>query len=109
MFGKPVIKGTKLPVELILEKLALGENAEYLIQIYPRITREDIAACLFYAVYSVKNETVTIQVSPVSEQSVKGDSQLAQMQHILQQQSKPLFQNIADPVAWQKQQRDEWS
>lgn len=49
MFGKPVIKGTRIPVELILEKLALGESMEYLLKAYPRITREDIAACLFFA------------------------------------------------------------
>ena len=58
MFGKPVIKGTRIPVELILEKLALGETSEYLLQAYPRITREDIAACLFFALHSVKNDLV---------------------------------------------------
>ncbi len=58
MFGKPVIKGTRIPVELILEKLALGESMEYLLKAYPRITREDIAACLFFAQHSVKNDVV---------------------------------------------------
>lgn len=37
------------------------------------------------------------------------DSQLALLQQVLQKQSKTLFQNIPDPLAWQKQQRDEWS
>jgi len=36
-------------------------------------------------------------------------SQLALLQQVLHQQTKPLFQNITDPVAWQKQQRGEWS
>ncbi len=58
MFGKPVIKGTRIPVELILEKLALGETPEHLLTAYPRITRQDIAACLFFAVHSVKNDLV---------------------------------------------------
>lgn len=58
MFGKPVIKGTRVPVELILEKLALGEPIEHLLQAYPRISREDITACLFFALHSVKNDLV---------------------------------------------------
>lgn len=58
MFGKPVIKGTRVPVELILEKIALGESVEHLLQAYPRISREDITACLFFALHSVKNDLV---------------------------------------------------
>jgi uncharacterized protein (DUF433 family) len=58
MFGKPVIKGTRIPVELVLEKLALGETPEHLLNAYPRITREDITACLFFALQSVKNDLV---------------------------------------------------
>jgi hypothetical protein len=37
------------------------------------------------------------------------DSQLAHLREVLQKQPKPLFQGITDPLAWQKQQRDEWS
>lgn len=58
MFGKPVIKGTRVPVELILEKIAFGESVEHLLQAYPRISREDITACLFFALHSVKNDLV---------------------------------------------------
>ena len=58
MFGKPVVKGTRIPVELLLEKLALGETPEHLLRAYPRITREDIAACLFFALHSVRNDLV---------------------------------------------------
>lgn len=58
MFGKPVIRGTRIPVELILEKLANGESVEHLLKAYPRITREDISACLFFAQHSVKNDVV---------------------------------------------------
>lgn len=60
MLGKPVIKGTRVPVELILEKLAYGETMDYLLKAYPRITKEDIAACLFFAQHSVKNDVVYV-------------------------------------------------
>jgi uncharacterized protein (DUF433 family) len=46
MFGKPVIKGTRIPVELILEKLANGESAEQLLRSYPKIEKESVNACL---------------------------------------------------------------
>ncbi len=58
MFGKPVIKGTRIPVDLILEKLALGEKPEHLLLAYPRITQDDINACLFFAASSVRNDLV---------------------------------------------------
>ena len=45
MFGKPVIRGTRIPVELVLEKLANGETIEDLLVAYPRITREDVSSC----------------------------------------------------------------
>ena len=45
MFGKTVIKGTRIPVELILEKLAMGYSTEELIAAYPKVTVQDIQAC----------------------------------------------------------------
>lgn len=56
-----------------------------------------------------------VRVSPPYAQTSEAASnylpanQLMQLQKALQQQSKPLFQQISDPVDWQKQQRDEWS
>ena len=47
--GKPVIRGTRLAVELVLEILAAGETEQYLLFNYPGLTREDILACLSYA------------------------------------------------------------
>jgi uncharacterized protein (DUF433 family) len=47
--GKPVIKGTRLSVELILEILAAGETEQYVLENYPGLTREDILACIDYA------------------------------------------------------------
>ena len=58
MFGKPCVKGTRIPVDLVVEKLANGESIEYLLTAYPRLTREDIFGCLQYAAESVRNETI---------------------------------------------------
>ncbi len=49
--GKPVIRGTRLAVEFILELLAAGESENELLTNYPGIMREDILACLSYASY----------------------------------------------------------
>jgi uncharacterized protein (DUF433 family) len=49
--GKPVIRGTRLAVELILELLAAGQAESELLANYPGLTREDILACLAYASY----------------------------------------------------------
>ncbi|HLF63919.1 MAG TPA: DUF433 domain-containing protein [Saprospiraceae bacterium] len=58
MYGKPVVKGTRVPVEMILEKLSLGESTEEILLAYPHITREAILACIAYALDSVKNEII---------------------------------------------------
>lgn len=50
------------------------------------------------------------QKASISEPSqTPAANQLALMKQVLQEQTKPLFQQIADPATWQKQQRDEWS
>lgn len=49
--GKPVIRGTRLAVEFILELLAAGESESAILANYPGLTREDILACLKYASY----------------------------------------------------------
>jgi uncharacterized protein (DUF433 family) len=46
MMGKPVIAGTRITVELILEKLAAGEPIDQILEAHPRLTREDIQAAL---------------------------------------------------------------
>ena len=46
MMGKPVIRGTRITVELILEKLAAGDSEEQILESYPRLTREAIHAAL---------------------------------------------------------------
>lgn len=57
MFGKPVIKGTRLPVDLILEKLAYGYTEEKLKAEYPFITGDDIRAAMLFACKSLSLET----------------------------------------------------
>lgn len=54
MMGKPVIVGTRITVELILERLAAGETAEQLLEAHPRLTREGILAALAYAAETLR-------------------------------------------------------
>ena len=49
--GKPVIRGTRLAVEFILELLAAGQSQADILANYPGLTRDDILACLAYASY----------------------------------------------------------
>lgn len=52
--GKPIVRGTRLAVEFILEQLAAGATEAELLEDYPRLTREDILACLAYAAWVAK-------------------------------------------------------
>jgi uncharacterized protein (DUF433 family) len=56
MLGKPVIKGTRLTVELIVEKLAYGATMETLKKDYPFLTKDDIRAALLYAAKRLAHE-----------------------------------------------------
>ena len=58
MQGKPVIRGTRVPAELILRKLAEGASLEDLLDAYPRLTADDIRACLKYAADTIAHESV---------------------------------------------------
>jgi len=49
--GKPVIRGTRLAVEFVLELLAAGEPESEILRNYPGLTRDDVLACLSYASY----------------------------------------------------------
>jgi uncharacterized protein (DUF433 family) len=59
MMGKPVIAGTRITVELILEKLAAGETVEQILDAHPRLTRELISAALLFAVRNLPNSLET--------------------------------------------------
>ncbi len=54
--GKPVIKNTRIAVDLILEKIGLGNSIDDLIQAYPHITKDAVLACITYGANLVRNE-----------------------------------------------------
>jgi uncharacterized protein (DUF433 family) len=56
MLGKPIVKGTRITVELILKKIAGGYSFEEIIEMYPHITNDDILACVSYAVSVMESE-----------------------------------------------------
>lgn len=49
MVGKPVVKGTRIPVETVLQHLAENTDMEDLFAAFPRLTKEDVRACIDYA------------------------------------------------------------
>jgi uncharacterized protein (DUF433 family) len=56
--GKPVVRGTRIPVEAILRKLSEGATEADLIDAYPRLTHEDIQAALRYAADAIAHDVV---------------------------------------------------
>jgi uncharacterized protein (DUF433 family) len=58
LVGKPVIKGTRISVEFLIELLANGWTHEQILKNYPHLTEEDIQAALHYAAEVVKQEHV---------------------------------------------------
>ncbi len=66
MMGKPVVAGTRITVELILEKLAEGETIEQLLEAHPRLTKEGIQAALSFATQALRADVIY----PIVEQTV---------------------------------------
>lgn len=58
MMGKPVVAGTRITVELILEKLAAGETIEDLLEAHPRLTRDGVRAALAFAATALKADVI---------------------------------------------------
>ncbi len=58
MMGKPVIAGTRITVEMILERLAAGETVDQLLKAHPRLTREGIKAALTFAAEVLRADVV---------------------------------------------------
>jgi uncharacterized protein (DUF433 family) len=54
--GKPIIRGTRITVDFILELLTAGVTQEEILADYPHVPSESIAACLVYAAHALKNE-----------------------------------------------------
>ena len=58
--GEPCIKGTRIPVHIILSHLAAGDDYETVLKNFPRITMEDIRACLEYASFLATEKEIAI-------------------------------------------------
>ena len=58
LVGKPIIKGTRISVEFILELLANGWDTEQILKNYPQLTKEDILAAIQYSLQVLKEEKV---------------------------------------------------
>ena len=60
MLGKPIIRGTRIPVELILRKLSEGATEADLLDAYPCLTRDDIQAAIGYAADTLAHEETVL-------------------------------------------------
>ena len=58
MLGKPVVKGTRITIELILEELAAGKTVDDLLIAHPKLEKENIWAALAFAAHSLRGERV---------------------------------------------------
>jgi uncharacterized protein (DUF433 family) len=58
MMGKPCVKGTRIPVYLLLQKMAAGETVAQLLAAYPQLSEDDLRACLAYAAALAGEEVV---------------------------------------------------
>ena len=56
--GKPIVRGMRISVELILSLLAQGETEDAILDDYPDLTREDIVACLAYAHAAIARDSL---------------------------------------------------
>ena len=63
--GKACIKGTRVPVHIILDLLGAGEAVEHILEAYPQITKEDVHECLLYAAALVDEQIIPIAVEAV--------------------------------------------
>lgn len=70
MMGKPVIRGTRITVELILRKLSEGASDADLLDAYPRLTREDIQAAIRYAADTLAHEEIVV-LNPSEQSSIE--------------------------------------
>lgn len=64
MHGKACIRGTRIPVYLILEMLATGDSYEDILNAYPSLRKQDIQAAIEYAAETTKEEIVNFKIAP---------------------------------------------
>ena len=73
MMGKPVVAGTRIPVELVREKLAAGETVDQLLEAHPRLTKEGIRAALQPVEHGAGQDRVSVELPlPVSGRKMGG-------------------------------------
>jgi uncharacterized protein (DUF433 family) len=58
MMGKPVVEGTRVTVDLILEKIALGESMEQIVAAHPSLTRDGVLAAVKYAADILRSDVI---------------------------------------------------
>jgi uncharacterized protein (DUF433 family) len=58
MMGKPVVRGTRITVELILEKLAAGESEEQIVEAHPRLSEASVRAAIRFAASALRADVV---------------------------------------------------
>lgn len=58
MMGKPVVLGTRITVEMILDKLAAGESMQQLLDAHPRLTKEAVQAALAFAARALRADVI---------------------------------------------------
>ena len=66
MMGKPVIAGTRITVEFIVEKLGSGETIDQILQAHPRLTREAIQEALTFAAEALRADVIYPVSTPIS-------------------------------------------
>ena len=69
MLGKPVIRGTRITVDLLLRKLSEGATEADLLDAYPQLTTEDIRAALAYAADAVSHEDIVLTAPSAAARS----------------------------------------
>src|SRR5262245_35039069 len=72
MLGKPVIRGTRIPVELIVRKIGEGATERDLLDAYPGLSLESIRAALVYAADTLAHEETILLDPPASPRADKG-------------------------------------
>ena len=65
MAGKPVVRGTRIPVDLVLKRLSEDFDLRHLFAAHPRLTREDVQACLAYANQLVAGQSLCPATLPM--------------------------------------------
>ena len=72
MVGKPVIRGTRIPVDAIIKRIADGLTIKEILKDYPNLTKDDVKAALHYALDLVRGEDVLPLVTKVEKHAVSG-------------------------------------